>query len=124
LRCDSRYALPLSSFGLSSFFSPLFFSFMIPRLPRSTLFPYTTLFRSRERLHGNVGEQFHLQATSSTQPGCCDFGKEAKRARKPPPGVAAYYSHRIFLKRSKSLNARGECLKTAMAQSVEQLSMR
>src|SRR5690349_22009766 len=25
---------------------PLFFSFMIPRPPRSTLFPYTTLFRS------------------------------------------------------------------------------
>src|SRR5437867_8718963 len=27
-------------------FSPLFFFLMIPRPPRSTLFPYTTLFRS------------------------------------------------------------------------------
>src|SRR5207249_9952108 len=27
--------------------SPVFFFFMIPRPPRSTLFPYTTLFRSR-----------------------------------------------------------------------------
>src|SRR5205823_14810371 len=27
----------------------LFFFFMIPRPPRSTLFPYTTLFRSRRR---------------------------------------------------------------------------
>src|SRR5438876_4780197 len=27
---------------------------MIPRPPRSTLFPYTTLFRSRDRASGNV----------------------------------------------------------------------
>src|SRR5437016_7620007 len=27
---------------------------MIPRPPRSTLFPYTTLFRSRKALHGNT----------------------------------------------------------------------
>src|SRR2546426_2284726 len=35
----------------SSFFSPLLFFFflMIRRPPRSTLFPYTTLFRSRRR---------------------------------------------------------------------------
>src|SRR5690606_41446936 len=30
----------------SSSTSPFFFSFMTPRPPRSTLFPYTTLFRS------------------------------------------------------------------------------
>src|SRR3712207_8612832 len=29
---------------------------MIRRPPRSTLFPYTTLFRSRERRHGNMGD--------------------------------------------------------------------
>src|SRR5215475_5048146 len=31
---------------------PLFFFLMIRRPPRSTLFPYTTLFRSRQRLRG------------------------------------------------------------------------
>src|SRR5215208_7443491 len=31
---------------LLAFFSPLFFFLMIRRPPRSTLFPYTTLFRS------------------------------------------------------------------------------
>src|SRR5947209_9319169 len=31
---------------LTSLFSPSFFFFMIRRPPRSTLFPYTTLFRS------------------------------------------------------------------------------
>src|SRR5438045_9190247 len=34
----------------------LFFFLMIPRPPRSTLFPYTTLFRSRRNvLEGNSG---------------------------------------------------------------------
>src|SRR5690606_42132980 len=34
----------------------LFFSFMTPRPPRSTLFPYTTLFRSWLRHRGAVPE--------------------------------------------------------------------
>src|SRR2546427_5686047 len=40
---------------------PFFFFLMIRRPPRSTLFPYTTLFRSHasRRLHG--AGQFHLQ---------------------------------------------------------------
>src|SRR5438552_19153729 len=37
-----------SSFISNSLFFLLFFFFMIPRPPRSTLFPYTTLFRSRQ----------------------------------------------------------------------------
>src|SRR5437867_10042856 len=42
------------------FFSLFFFFLMIRRPPRSTLFPYTTLFRSREdlrhrRLHRRLG---------------------------------------------------------------------
>src|SRR5205807_8416885 len=35
-----------SYFVLSLFLSVLFFSLLLPRPPRSTLFPYTTLFRS------------------------------------------------------------------------------
>src|SRR5436309_12610528 len=37
-----------------SLLSTLFF-FVLRRPPRSTLFPYTTLFRSRDRDHGRVG---------------------------------------------------------------------
>src|ERR1044071_10088006 len=37
--------------GYFSFFSCFFFFLMIRRPPRSTLFPYTTLFRSRWCLH-------------------------------------------------------------------------
>src|SRR5437016_14170965 len=39
----------LSTFHLSSLSVTLFFFLMIRRPPRSTLFPYTTLFRSLER---------------------------------------------------------------------------
>src|SRR5215216_7684898 len=46
LKCDSYYFF-FSSFCLFCFFCCLFFFFlMIRRPPRSTLFPYTTLFRS------------------------------------------------------------------------------
>src|SRR5258706_11645065 len=39
------------------FFLLLFFFFlMIRRPPRSTLFPYTTLFRSKERRRGGIGD--------------------------------------------------------------------
>src|SRR5438477_11809023 len=34
----------------AAFYSLFFFFLMIPRPPRSTLFPYTTLFRSVDRL--------------------------------------------------------------------------
>src|SRR2546426_9292955 len=37
--------------------SPVFFFLMIRRPPRSTLFPYTTLFRSKQRLDGRVGDR-------------------------------------------------------------------
>src|SRR2546426_893019 len=43
--CSRRYAFTLIYFLLSIFF--FFFFLMIRRPPRSTLFPYTTLFRSR-----------------------------------------------------------------------------
>src|SRR5207253_7931471 len=41
---------------------------MIPPPPRSTLFPYTTLFRSPERLVQSVSDAFVGFADSSSQP--------------------------------------------------------
>src|SRR6266850_5317151 len=40
----------MATLNVVSFLSLFFFFLMIRRPPRSTLFPYTTLFRSRQRL--------------------------------------------------------------------------
>src|SRR3712207_7244047 len=44
---------------------------MIRRPPRSTLFPYTTLFRSRERLQGDRGRD--------DEPGAAQLGGNQRR---------------------------------------------
>src|SRR3712207_7033365 len=43
----------------------LFFFLMIRRPPRSTLFPYTTLFRSPHDLHPNPGRRAPLRPQAS-----------------------------------------------------------
>src|SRR2546429_8433593 len=48
----SQYFISLCSFAFFLFF----FFLMIRRPPRSTLFPYTTLFRSRDRDHPHRGQ--------------------------------------------------------------------
>src|SRR2546429_6877001 len=45
-----------------------FFFLMIRRPPRSTLFPYTTLFRSAH-WHGDLGARWHLRSRYCYQPG-------------------------------------------------------
>src|SRR6185312_16933753 len=47
---------------LLSFFSSFFFFLMIRRPPRSTLFPYTTLFRSWRCRRRPLGRAVHPQA--------------------------------------------------------------
>src|SRR2546429_5673221 len=44
-----------------SFSYPLFFFLMIRRPPRSTLFPYTTLFRSPRHVAGRPGQREHAR---------------------------------------------------------------
>src|SRR5438270_8993801 len=58
---------------------------MIRRPPRSTLFPYTTLFRSRERAGGDLAEQHvggeahrHVR-TRDGAPGACE-AEQASRS--------------------------------------------
>src|SRR5438132_9024469 len=57
------------SFSFSSVVHCLFFFLLIPRPPRSTLFPYTTLFRSRvtDICRGDLG-QFHCRTIADTAP--------------------------------------------------------
>src|SRR3712207_8947703 len=57
----------------------IFFFLMIRRPPRSTLFPYTTLFRSRLDVVDDVGQLGH-QAT------CTPAAARAAKARSSSPG--------------------------------------
>src|SRR5215204_7100337 len=56
---------------------PVFFFLMIRRPPRSTLFPYTTLFRSR-------GRRARLRRSSEAPPRA-RRGRSARRRRAPRP---------------------------------------
>src|SRR5690554_2554945 len=61
----------LTTQSISTAFSSFFF-LLIRRPPRSTLFPYTTLFRSHLRVRGYRSEGFHH----------CQRGAQARRARR------------------------------------------
>src|SRR5690348_17814680 len=64
---------------------------MIPRPPRSTLFPYTTLFRSGERLkhrrlnvgreHRPVRTNFAREQEARVPDPCTDVGQDRKSTR-------------------------------------------
>src|SRR3989475_8068428 len=60
---------------------------MIRRPPRSTLFPYTTLFRSGRRLHGG-----HQAAIAERDRDVVVLALEAERARHPAaPGIDLFH---------------------------------
>src|SRR3712207_7327732 len=63
----------------------IFFFLMIRRPPRSTLFPYTTLFRSRRppcRRKRRGDEQQHLcRGTRDVRGGAATFGDQPERER-------------------------------------------
>src|SRR5688572_31874455 len=99
-----------------SLFSLLsFFFLMIRRPPRSTLFPYTTLFRSGDR-HGRVGEgvgerRQHLRDRS--RPGDVVLGREPPRTAGPRPRSEEHTSElqsqsnlvcRLLLEKKKNKN--------------------
>src|SRR2546430_17696966 len=67
---------------------PVFFFLMIRRPPRSTLFPYTTLFRSVQRLedelHGEPREREYPAGDDGRHPKHAD-PVEPNRARALPP---------------------------------------
>src|SRR5690348_17792684 len=60
---------------------------MIPRPPRSTLFPYTTLFRSRDARAGEGGEGFPLLLRRARRQG--RGPRDPARARERPQLHAA-----------------------------------
>src|SRR2546430_7702662 len=53
---------------------------MIRRPPRSTLFPYTTLFRSRPRRGGSIGLEYsHAEAVEIEVGLSCDYFNHGRR---------------------------------------------
>src|SRR2546430_8761316 len=58
--------------------SVLFFFLMIRRPPRSTLFPYTTLFRSPRSLFGASGNLFGVEPLDNGPDAVALYGIEAK----------------------------------------------
>src|SRR2546422_9492412 len=101
-------------------FTSLFFFFlMIRRPPRSTLFPYTTLFRSRP---GRVQNPFFCQQIAATVPrrsrevkrGLQGFSRAARTSRADRKSTRlnsshGYISYAVFcLKKKKNITVRSE----------------
>src|SRR2546425_2723832 len=58
----------------------IFFFLMIRRPPRSTLFPYTTLFRSEEHLHEITLQNIrHFDDFHAVRVPCCGTGKARRK---------------------------------------------
>src|SRR5258708_39927898 len=90
---DLFLLLFLGSFELPGFF--YFFFLMIRRPPRSTLFPYTTLFRSgrprhspRRRSRGPIGGRGTHRSPSLDRHRSSRAGTVLARRRAGPPGAA------------------------------------
>src|SRR5438874_4209322 len=85
-----------------------FFFLMIRRPPRSTLFPYTTLFRSRD-----AGIRRPLHILSATAPFESPLEDDRKRDRKSTRLNSSHVeiSYAVFcLKKKNKLNIAVECL--------------
>src|SRR5207253_10922406 len=92
-------------FSLFSLIFPFFFFLMIRRPPRSTLFPYTTLFRSTKTLPGNIVEErgkalcprFSLDTVSGEEQG----QRDRKSTRLNSSHVAISYAVFCLKKKKK-----------------------
>src|SRR2546426_9914064 len=104
--------MPLA-FSFVLHFSLVFFFFlMIRRPPRSTLFPYTTLFRSETRPPSLVPPPRRARAGRPPPPW---------PSTPPPPPAPGHYTipHRVpaarCVQRSKACATRGNCCRVAYA---------
>src|SRR2546430_17212299 len=82
MKSSSTCLIMYLSDSINSFF---FFFLMIRRPPRSTLFPYTTLFRSVFR--APLDQLFRLRSRPGARPSCHSAGKRThvERFGKPRP---------------------------------------
>src|SRR2546429_5662901 len=104
----------------------LFFFLMIRRPPRSTLFPYTTLFRSREhglamRLHPAICRiAAALDALSRARPDDCRRSRDRKSTRLN--SSHGYISYAVFcLKKKNTHQTMLQLHMTSMPHDVMQI---
>src|SRR5258708_14661131 len=86
---------------------PCFFFLMIRRPPRSTLFPYTTLFRSLEGSTAEFGAMLLALGIAEEEPGLGDIARE-KQDRKSTRLNSSHQiiSYAVFcLKKKKKIHA-------------------
>src|SRR5207249_11288470 len=96
----SHAILPLVSH--CCYLTILFFFLMLRRPPRSTLFPYTTLFRSRQT-GGSIGGQRHRQnASGRLQTRTAGFGQDRKSTRLNSSHVSISYAVFCLKKKKKT----------------------
>src|SRR5436305_12489528 len=91
-----------------SVFSFSFFFLMIRRPPRSTLFPYTTLFRSNSA--SKIATLPYVKAKRPAQPiirsfnvGCCGAGRDRKSTRLNSSHVRISYAVFCLKKKKKKI---------------------
>src|SRR6267378_6350746 len=89
----------VASKSLSSWIRLFFFFLMIRRPPRSTLFPYTTLFRSRPQARRPDGARGHRAAPRYRQDGAC--GRDRKSTRLNSSHVEISYAVFCLKKKKK-----------------------
>src|SRR5205823_13921284 len=82
-------------------FVPSFFFLMRRRPPRSTLFPYTTLFRSKEQRSGSSGLNFFTGMKASSPLGFDGVSSHYSRpiiprTKEKVDGLLTFWNHREF----------------------------
>src|SRR2546422_8580492 len=93
----------MSLTGLPALPSPFFFFLMIRRPPRSTLFPYTTLFRSHENPQARCGKH-RVPRRGYHRPAAVGSGRARHRDRKSTRlnSSHGYISYAVFCLKKKN----------------------
>src|SRR5689334_24087611 len=78
---------------------------MIRRPPRSTLFPYTTLFRSSEHVEGHAREFFQKACKLKLEGIICKLRDRPYRPGRSPEWLKVKCSHREEDRKSTRLNS-------------------
>src|SRR5689334_23850116 len=114
----SSYELLVTlTYYLSSFFF-FFFFLMIRRPPRSTLFPYTTLFRSNEMFVGRNSQSASDSQTSATAPGQSGTTSRDRKSTRLNSSHSSI-SYAVFcLKKKKKKTKKHSHIKTRVTTSI------
>src|SRR5256884_8145676 len=116
--CASFGSLPVGFTLRSSAFSRLFFFLMIRRPPRSTLFPYTTLFRSPFNWMGRLritGGRTNVWGRLCLRFSDWDFKRSEEHTSELQSRL--HLVCRLLLEKKKSLSP-SACCRTASSSSI------